>query len=201
MAAWISTPASAPTTVPLTRMNCRSRPATSSIRRAASCAVPAVDGVGDGPGDLVAVRRHDVLDGVTDPGVQLGAQGRVGHEPLTPALDRRHSALAQLSVGLVDEVDDGPTGCPYKGAEGLPGRVVAEKTLGQVAQPLGGVGVLAQVLRECREPTVDREPQGVLGVHDDLLGDPQELAVDALRERTVDEGRRPRGGLVLDRAR
>jgi hypothetical protein len=33
--AWIAMPASAPTTVPLIRMNCRSRPTATSIRRAA----------------------------------------------------------------------------------------------------------------------------------------------------------------------
>ena len=34
--AWIATPASPPTTVPLIRMNCRSRPTCSSMRSAVS---------------------------------------------------------------------------------------------------------------------------------------------------------------------
>ena len=34
--AWIAMPTRAPTAVPLSRMNCRSRPASSSIRRAVS---------------------------------------------------------------------------------------------------------------------------------------------------------------------
>ena len=36
LTAWITTPTRPPTTVPLIRMNCRSRPTCSSIRRAAS---------------------------------------------------------------------------------------------------------------------------------------------------------------------
>ena len=36
LTAWISTPTRPPTTVPLMRMNCRSRPTCSSMRRAAS---------------------------------------------------------------------------------------------------------------------------------------------------------------------
>ena len=75
--AWMSTPTRPPTTVPLIRMNCRSRPTCSSIFARCFLAVPPLDGLGDDRGELTAVAAHRPDHEVRGPRVQLAAERAV----------------------------------------------------------------------------------------------------------------------------
>ena len=81
-------PARPPTSVPLIRMNWRSRPTWSSIFRGGRLAVPSLDGVLDQVTDLAAIAVDDVADRTLDPVVDLALQLGIGADALTELSER-----------------------------------------------------------------------------------------------------------------
>ena len=78
----MSMPMSPPTSVPLIRMNWRSRAHLQLDPLGGLLAVPAVDGVADHLGQLRAVALHGVDGRVADARVDAIAQRAVGEQPL-----------------------------------------------------------------------------------------------------------------------
>ena len=124
--------------VPLIRMNWRSRPTCSSMRRAASRAVPALDGVRDDRGELRAVPLDGEDDAVGGQAVEAGAQQVVGREPLGEGHELAVEPLAQRAVGVAQRLEQRPPQrVPQRDAGGRELRVVEQPLLEALGPGLG----------------------------------------------------------------
>ena len=148
--AWMTNPARPPTTVPLIRMNWRSRPTCSSSLRGGRVRIPLRDGRGDDLADLGAVVRHEVGECGRHPVVDLALQFRFGREALSQPLGARHDPAAQLAVRIVDGEEHSALGLAPQRLDPATHLWMVEQLLFQFLTLRVELGVLAEATSEVR---------------------------------------------------
>ena len=159
---WMARPARPPTTVPLMRMNWRSRPTCSSMRRPVSAASQrsTVEEISSATSPLVVL--DDVEGEALDPPVDLGLQLVVDAEAAAGRGEAVDEAPAQVAVGVLGGVQQRRLDlAPQRLQPTLHVRVLEQLELHRLA--LGDQHrVLAQLHRQRLDPGVDAAPHLVI---------------------------------------
>src|SRR6202035_1270766 len=163
-------PASEPTTVPLMRINCRSRPTCSSMRRLASSASQR---------SIVSV----IIAVISTP-----------YWP-TRCSAPRTIQLSTLSRNSASSRSDSPM---LTTASAM--RVRSALEVSATPSSTSRLRVVQQIIGELEEETGRRPSQLVVRIAANLVGEVHQLAVDAVADEMVDESRRPGRRIALDHA-
>ena len=192
-------PASAPTSVPLILMNCRSRPTASSTLRAVSSpshrsTVSVIVAVSS---SRYVVTRYAAASS-SQPST-LAAQPVVAGQPAAERGHPRGRPAAQLAVRVRDRLQQGRPHAAGQVTGRRPHGGVGQQTGLELLGPVDRLQVVLEVAPGLGQEPVHRPAQRVLRIALHLARDPDHLAVDAQRHRLVDEPRRPGGRLPGDR--